>query len=568
MLDTTLKIVNEPKRPTDWNSINWCKANRVVHNLRRRIFSAKQEGDHKKVRSLQRLMLKSYSNTLLSVRRVTQQNKGSTTAGIDKLVIKTPKARGELVDKLEVYQPWKAKPVKRVFIPKSNNKFRPLGIPTIVDRCMQAKVKNALEPEWESKFEGISYGFRPKRGCHDAIQAIFSLANARGNKKWVIDADIKGAFDNIDHDFLLDLIDKFPAKGLIKQWLKAGYVEKSIGYPTNSGTPQGGVISPLLANIALHGMEQAIGVKRDKRYKLIGGRAIVRYADDFVVFCKTKTDAEEVIQILTEWLKVRGLSFSKEKTKIVHMREGFDFLGFNIKLYTVNNSKTGYRLLIKPSKEAEIKIRNKLREEWNSLRGQSPEIIFIQLNPIIRGWANYYRICSASQCFKRLEKWMFIRQVKYVKRMHPKKPVSWTRKQYWGTIKERKNDNWVFQNKTTGRYLLKFSWFKIERHIQVKGCSSPDDSSLKEYWEKKDKAKVKMLKPLQRSVAKYQNYVCPICRQSLHNNEELHLHHIKPKHLGGKNVMSNLVLLHFYCHQQVHKNKSGWIELYRKRSLA
>ena len=319
---------NGTEKQTDWNTIDWRKANRTVRNLRRRIFRAAQEGNFNKVRSLQKLMLKSYSNRLVSVRRVAQINAGKHTPGVDKLVIKTPAARGRMVDALAHYSPWKAKPVRRVYIPKANNKFRPLGIPVVVDRCLQAMVKNALEPSWEAKFEGTSYGFRPGRSGHDAIEKIFVLARPNKTKKWVLDADIKGAFDNISHDYLLKVIGPVPGRELIKQWLKAGYVEQDVFHATEQGTPQGGVVSPLLANIALHGMEEAIGVRYDYRGQLIGKRAVVRYADDFVCFCETREDAEQVQGILVAWLKERGLTLSEEKTRIVHLTEGFDFLGF------------------------------------------------------------------------------------------------------------------------------------------------------------------------------------------------------------------------------------------------
>jgi RNA-directed DNA polymerase len=290
----TDNAANGPERPTDWQYVDWHTANRMVRNLRQRIFAATQAGEWKKVHSLQKLLLRSYSNRLVSVRRVTQVNQGRHTPGVDKVVIKTPEARGRLVDLLHHYQPWRARPVRRVHIPKANGKLRPLGIPVVIDRCIQAMVKNALEPSWEARFEGSSYGFRPGRGCHDAIEKIYRLALPNRRKKWVVDADIKGAFDHISHDFLLTTLGPVPGRALIRQWLKAGYMEKGRIYDTPEGTPQGGVISPLLANIALHGMEDALGVVLNRHGINRGNRAVVRYADDVRHFTRLEIHLTEM----------------------------------------------------------------------------------------------------------------------------------------------------------------------------------------------------------------------------------------------------------------------------------
>jgi len=550
---------NGTKSPFDWSCINWRKVNRRVRNLRQRIFRATQTGNLKKVRSLQKLMLRSLSNTLLSVRRVTQVNKGRNTAGVDKLVVKTPAARGKLVEHLSTYQPWRVKPAKRVYIPKSptSDKLRPLGIPTIIDRCHQAKVKNALEPYWEARFEGSSYGFRPGRGCHDAIEKIYGLARPNMRKKWVVDADIKGCFDNINHQFLLDTIGPVPGRELIKQWLKAGYVDKGVFHDTEAGTPQGGVISPLLANIALHGMEEALGVKHDSQGHIRGPRAVVRYADDFVVFCESKEDAEQVEISLKEWLSKRGLSLSQEKTRITHLTEGFDFLGFNIRHYkTPQTSKSGYKLLIKPSKESVKAIREKLRVEWQKGCGSNAIALIKRLNPIVRGWANYFRIGVAKGIFHKLDNWMFLRERRYTNHTHPTKPWYWVKKRYWGRMNLRRSDNWVFGDKPTGGYLLKFIWFDIQRHTLVPGTYSQDDPSLGKYWQERNKTKLKDLPSREQRIAKNQNYVCEICGESLFNEEELHTHHVIPKKDGGKDTYRNLKLVHLYCHQQIHSHEN------------
>ncbi len=239
----TATPVTGTERPTDWHAINWRQANRRVRNLRSRIFRATQAEDWKAVHDLQRLMLRSHANTLVSVRRVTQVNRGKNTAGVDKVVVKTPAARGKLVDQLMTYQPWRVKPAKRVYIPKSNGKQRPLGIPSVIDRCHQARVKNALEPSWEARFEGSSYGFRPGRSGHDAIVKTYLFACPDRRKKWIVDADIEGAFDHIDRDYLLKTIGDVPGRELIRQWLKAGYVDKGVFHESKEGTPQGEVVT-------------------------------------------------------------------------------------------------------------------------------------------------------------------------------------------------------------------------------------------------------------------------------------------------------------------------------------
>ncbi|MEP7288958.1 MAG: reverse transcriptase domain-containing protein [Chloroflexota bacterium] len=270
---------NRTEGQIDWSSIDWKTANRHVRNLRQRIFWATQEGDWDKVQSLQRLMLRSLSNAADSVRRVTQVNAGKNTPGIDKVTVKTPETRSKLPQEIVGLTPWRAKPAKRVYIPKANGKSRPLGIPVIRDRALQAMVKNALEPSWEARFEASSYGFRPGRGAQDAIERIWTVAKSK-SKVWVVDADIKGCFDNINHEHLLATIGTFPAKALIHQWLKAGYVEMGILHETTTGTPQGGVISPLLANISLHGMETALGAQRRNKGHAATERTVIRYADD------------------------------------------------------------------------------------------------------------------------------------------------------------------------------------------------------------------------------------------------------------------------------------------------
>lgn len=431
-----------------------------------------------------------------------------------------------------------------------------MGIPTVADRAMQAIARSALEPEWEARFEACSYGFRPGRGCHDAIAKVFNLANPRGRKVWILDADIKGAFDNIGHEALLKAIDGFPARELVKQWLKAGYVESDVLHPTDAGTPQGGVISPLLANIAFHGMEQAIGVKLDGKGQTKGKRALVRYADDFLVFCESREDAEAAKEELAHWLGERGLTLSEEKTRIVHITEGFDFLGFNVRRYPApKTSRTGWKLLITPSKGAVQKFRDRVRQEWKSLRGTSVAAVLKALNPIIRGWANYYRTVVSKATFNKLDKFMFGRCVRYARHTHPTKPWKWIRDRYFGQLRAGSGNQWVFGDKQRNAHLLKLNWTAIRRHPLVQGRASPDDPDLRDYWNRRQAARMTELPPKLLGLARRQKGWCPQCGQPLVNDEELHVHHRQHRKDGGGDDEANLRLIHLFCHQQVHAGR-------------
>jgi len=368
-------VVNGPEdEPLSWESVSWLSAESNVRRLRQRIFTASQAGDFKRVRNLQKLMLRSQSNALVSVRRVTEINAGRKTAGIDGEVALTGEAKADLAEWVQRRaEPWTARPVKRVYIPKrgSAGKQRPLGIPVIADRALQAVAANALEPEWEARFEPRSYGFRPGRGCHDAIEAIFQAGKggngAAPRRPWILDADLAAAFDRIGHDHLLSQLGTFPARELIARWLRAGVVEDGRFTPTGEGVPQGGVISPCLLNVALHGMEGAAGVRykragSDATFAAPGSPVLIRYADDLAVFCHTRQEAEQVKARLAEWLAPRGLAFNEDKTRIVTLGQGFDFLGVNVRRYDG-------KLLIKPAKAAIRRIRERLRTELRSLRG-------------------------------------------------------------------------------------------------------------------------------------------------------------------------------------------------------
>jgi len=516
---TTAVVVNGPEDATlGWRQIDWRAAEASVRRLRQRIFTASQAGDLPRVRSLQKLMLRSRANTLVSVRRVTERNAGRLTAGVDGEVVLTPEAKMKLADRMQHdVEPFKAQPVRRVYIPKqgSSGKRRPLGIPVIFDRCHQARVVNALEPEWEARFEPRSYGFRPGRGCHDAIAAIYLTVKGKSSKRrWVLDADLAAAFNLIDHSHILRQLGSFPARGMVAQWLKAGVVESGRFALTEEGVPQGGVVSPVLLNVALHGMEQAAGVRyhmtgADAGQTVAGCPVLIRYADDLLALCHSKDEAFEVKARLAGWLAPRGLCFNEDKTRVVTLEEGFDFLGFNVRRYHG-------KLLIKPSKAALRRIRERLRTEMRSLRGTNAPAVLVGLNPIIRGWAAYYRGVVSSEAFASLDDYMWRLAYKWAKYSHSNKSRRWVTARYFGMFNKSRRDRWVFGDRKSGAYLRKFAWTRIVRHQLVKGGASPDDSALTEYWANRrrktppvpiDKTSLRLLGA--------QDGRCPLCRDRL-----------------------------------------------------
>jgi RNA-directed DNA polymerase len=556
---TKVKPIDKLNNWETWNEINWKTLEKGVFRLQKRIYRANQNGNVVLVHSLQRLLVKSYYGKLLATRRVTQDNQGKKTAGVDGVKSLYPNQRLKLVEKLELTG--KSKPTRRVNIPKPNGEMRPLGIPCMDDRAKQSLVKLAVEPQWEAKFESNSYGFRPGRGCHDAIEQIFNAIKQQS--KYVLDADITKCFDRIDHNKLLAKLETYPQlKREIKSWLKSGYMDGEQLFPTTEGTPQGGVGSPLLANIALHGMEMEIKkfarTWKGNKSKNESSLSIIRYADDFVILHK---DIERIIQckeIIENWLAEIGLELKPSKTRISHTlykyegNVGFDFLGFTIRQFEVgkkhsgkstNGELLGFKTIIKPS-EAKIKDHTKsIGEIIDRHKSSAQEVLINQLNPVIRGWSNYYRTGCSKETYSRCDHILYKQLKRWAQRRHPNKSKSWVVKKYWHTQDLK---NWVFSTKD-GIRLLKHSETEIIRHTKVKGEVSPFNGDWI-YWTSR-MGKHPEVSTQMATLLKKQKGKCNHCGLSFKDGDLLEIDHITPTSLGGsKWKYENLEVLHRHCH--------------------
>jgi len=468
-----------------WNQIDWSHCDRQVRRLQARIVKATREGRWGKVKSLQRLLTHSFNGKALAVKRVTE-NQGKETPGVDGAIWKSPEAKYKSIGSLRRrgYQP---QPLRRVYIPKANGKLRPLGIPTMKDRAMQALYLLALAPVAETQADPNSYGFRPARSTADAIEQSFKLLSRDSAPTWVMEGDIQGCFDNISHEWMLQHIPTDTE--VLRKWLTAGYVEKRTLFPTEAGTPQGGIISPTLANMTLDGLERLLkqafprkdfGRKRKKYNPKVN---LVRYADDFIITGDSRELLENEVRPLVErFLTERGLRLSQDKTRITHINEGFDFLGQNLRKY-------GGKLLVRPSQKNTHAFLEKIRTFLCTNKTASQENLIWQLNPVILGWVNYHRHIVATRTFRKVDLVIWHCLWRWAKRRHNSKSTDWILRKYWHPVGGR---SWRFaadNGKRTSEGNIE--WLKlvcanktiIRRHLKIKAEANPFDPCWRSYFE-------------------------------------------------------------------------------------
>jgi len=534
---------------TQWHEIDWSQCHRNTRRLQARIVKAQREGRYNKVKALSWLLTHSFSGKAIAVKRVTE-NQGKKTPGVDGKTWSTPEEKSQAVLSLK-RRGYKPQPLKRVYILKKNGKKRPLGIPTMKDRAMQALYLSALQPVAECTGDGHSYGFRPKRATRDAIGQCFIRLSRKSNPQWILEGDIKGCFDNISHDWLIQNV--LMDTKILQKWLTAGFMEKQILHSTEMGTPQGGIISPTLANIALDGLQETLE-KRFPKTTRQGNAAkvgMVRYADDFIITGSSEELLEiEVKPLVIDFMMTRGLELSEEKTKITHIDEGFNFLGQNIRKYKG-------KLLIKPSKENVKTFLRKVREVIEGNKTAKQCNLIMKLNPLIRGWVNYHKHVVAKETFNYVDNEIWKKLWQWSKRRHPDKGKYWIKEKYFKTIGTR---NWVFEGKDNeGKTwkLIKASDTPIKRHVKIKADANPFDPEWETYFEErtlqemmnnlKEKGKLRKLWINQKGT-------CPICNQTITAETGWNIHHILPRCEGGKENITNLVLTHPNCHRQIHNN--------------
>ena len=540
-------------RTVDWRQIEWQKVYQTTRRLQARIVKATQEGRWGKVKALQHLLTHSYSGKALAVRRVTE-NQGKRTPGVDKITWSTPEAKSNAVLSLR-QRGYRTMPLKRIYIPKSKGGRRPLSIPAMKDRAMQALYLLALQPVAETTADHHSYGFRTGRSTADAKTNCFTALNRKASAQWVLEGDIKGCFDNISHSWLLDNIHM--DKSMLRKWLKAGFMELGSFNPTNSGTPQGGIVSPALANMALDGLQPLLERtfrkttrKTEGRWRLVNPKVnYVRYADDFIITgCSKELLENQVKPLVREFLKTRGLELSEEKTRITHVEEGFDFLGWNVR-------KFKGKLLIRPSKDNVKAFLRKVGQIVGANKTTRQADLIRKLNPVLRGWANYHKHAASSKTFHKVEHEIWQKLWRWSGRRHPNKGKRWIKIKYFPGEGTRK---WVFKasEKDRGRTvaLYEMGRTKIVRYVQVRADANPFDPMCGLYFEQRAMNKLLQStegRKTEMRLLRKQGGRCPICQQML--GESYHMHRAVERVSGevGPDAPS-LILVHETCHKQIH----------------
>lgn len=532
-----------------WKNIDWIKAEKEVNRLQIRIAKAVQEKKWNTVKRIQYLLTHSYYAKALAVRKVTT-NKGKNTAGVDKELWTTAASKMRAVLTLSDKN-YKAKPLRRVYIEKKGKKAkRPLGIPCMYDRAMQALYALSLEPIAETTADTRSFGFRKGRCCQDACEYIFTNLAKSNSAEWVLEGDIKGCFDHISHEWMIANIPM--DKSVLKQFLKAGFVFERELFPTEEGTPQGGVISPILANMALDGMQKALYDrfhtnrlgKDDIRFKNAHKMNFIRYADDFIVTAATKEIAEEAKQIVSQFLKGRGLELSEDKTVITHINDGFDMLGWTFR-------KFNGKLIVKPSKKSIKSFVASLSDTIrNHAKAWEQEVLIEKLNKQIRGWANYHQSVCASEAFAHIDYVLYELLWQWAKRRHPHKGQWWVSTRYW---QRKGNRNWVFS--TENKELLRVDHIPIVRHIKIRLDANPYFDT--EYFaERKFQQGMRRLSGRFKEIWKNQKGCCYHCGMPMDIGEEREIIFKLPKALGGKEEIPNMAYVHSVCQKTFQERRS------------
>jgi len=464
-----------PSRSAEmWLQANWPRIKDEVKRLQVRIAKATKEGRWGKVKALQRLLTRSHSGKMLAVKRVTE-NRGKRTPGIDGKLWSTPAARWKGMEAMQ-HHGYRALPLRRVYIPKSNGKKRPLGIPRMLCRAMQALWKLALEPIAETLADPNSYGFRPERSTADAIECCFTTLAKRKSPEWILEGDIRGCFDNFSHDWILQHIPM--DKAILRRWLKAGFIDEGTLFATEAGSPQGGIISPVIANMTLDGLEAAVDAsvgpteRARRKFKI----NVNRYADDFVVTGVSKDVLEQnVLPAVKQFLAVRGLELSEEKTRVTHIADGFDFLGQNVRKYAG-------KLLIKPANKSVKALLDKVREIVRQHRSATQRNLIVQLNPVIRGWAMYHRHVVSKSHFTSVDAHIWHLLWKWAMRRHPTKGAGWVKNKYFHV---EGNRTWAFTARSQVHgvtRLFRAATVPIVRHVKVRGQANPFDPTWSSYF--------------------------------------------------------------------------------------